>query len=156
MKIETKDDTITTFISDPCFVSNSNQRTLEPVLSCETQENIGTIEGFDELPTTTYHNRILVEIEPGKTLNINPDLSESQTKQILDILQKHKHERDSCQFMHPSYIHQRGLSSYETTLEKDEPYSKKHYQGRTSKATGCGFYLSHFRQSMGFPIGDGS
>jgi len=59
-------------------------------LSCETQESIGTTDGFDELPTTAPHESIYVEIEPGKTLNINRDLLESQKKQILDVLQKHK------------------------------------------------------------------
>jgi len=31
-----------------------------------------------------------VEIEPGKTLNINPNLSLAQTKQLLKILQEQK------------------------------------------------------------------
>jgi hypothetical protein len=31
-----------------------------------------------------------VELEPGKTLNINPTLSKSQKKQLLDVLRKHK------------------------------------------------------------------
>ena len=36
------------------------------------------------------HESVQVEIEPGKTLNINPDLSESQKKQLVDVFQKHK------------------------------------------------------------------
>jgi len=31
-----------------------------------------------------------VELELGKTLNINPNLSESQKKKLVDILRKHK------------------------------------------------------------------
>ena len=85
-----EDDTITTFISDPCSVSDLNQQILESVLSCETQESIGTTDGFDDLPTTAPHDSVSVEIEPGKSRNINRDLSESQKKQILDALWKHK------------------------------------------------------------------
>lgn len=78
MKAKTEDDMITTFISDPGFASDSNQQILGSVLSCETQEGIETIDGFDELSTATIHYSASMEIERGKALNINPELSNSQ------------------------------------------------------------------------------
>jgi len=49
-------------------------------LGCETQESIGAPDGFEELPTATPHDNVSMEIELGKTLNINPKLSDSQKK----------------------------------------------------------------------------
>ena len=42
------------------------------------------------MPTTLSHDSIPIEIEPRKTLNINPNLLESQTKQLLKVLRNHK------------------------------------------------------------------
>jgi len=80
LKDETEDDTITTFINDPCSISDLNQKILESVLSCETQESIGAADGFEELPTATPNDSVSMEIELGKTLNINPKLSDAQKK----------------------------------------------------------------------------
>jgi hypothetical protein len=33
---------------------------------------------------------IAVEIKPGKTLNISPDLSNAETRQLMNLLTKHK------------------------------------------------------------------
>jgi len=54
------------------------------------QESIETTDGFEELATIASHDIIPMEIEPGRTLNINPNLSESQTKQLLDVLRNQK------------------------------------------------------------------
>ncbi len=40
---------------------------------------------------------ISIEIEPRKTLNINPNLSPSQTEQLLKVLREHK-EAYSCEY----------------------------------------------------------
>lgn len=100
-----EDDIVTTFISDPYSVSYLNQQILESVLSCEKQESIGTMDGFDELPTTASHDSISVEIEPGK----NPEY-QSRSVRVLEAttlrcsLEKQrslclgllKYERNSC------------------------------------------------------------
>ena len=77
-------------MDDPCFVSEPNQQILESILSCETQETIETTEGSEELPDDAPHESLPVELEPGKTMNINPNLSESQKKRLVDVLRKHK------------------------------------------------------------------
>lgn len=77
-------------MDDPCFISEPNQQILESILSCETQQTIETTKGSEELPVDAPHGSVPMELEPGKTLNINPNLSESKKKQLLDVLQKHK------------------------------------------------------------------
>lgn len=86
LKTESEDDVITSFMDVPCFISKPNQQILGSILSCETQETIKTIEGSEELPIVAPYGSTRVEFELGKTLNINPDLSESQKKQLVDVL----------------------------------------------------------------------
>ena len=59
-------------------------------MSCETQENIEPEDDIEDIPVTSSHDSIPIEIEPSKKLNINPNLSESQTKQLLKFLQDHQ------------------------------------------------------------------
>jgi hypothetical protein len=77
-------------MDDPCSISKINQQFLESILSCETQEIIETTEGSEELPVDAPSESVPVELELGKTLNINPTLSESQKKQLVDVLWKRK------------------------------------------------------------------
>lgn len=49
-------------------------------MSCETQENIELEYDIEDIPVIPFHDSTPIDIEPGKTLNINPNLSESQTK----------------------------------------------------------------------------
>jgi hypothetical protein len=42
------------------------------------------------IPTTPSHKSVPIEIEPGKTLNINPNLSSPQTKFLVQLLREHK------------------------------------------------------------------
>ena len=88
--MESEDDVITSFMDDPFSISETNQQFLESILSCETQETIETTEGSEELPVDAPNESVPVELEPGKTLNINPTLLESQKKQLVDVLWKHK------------------------------------------------------------------
>ena len=83
--MESEDDVITSFMIDPCSISESNQQVLESILSCETQEDIETAEELEE-DVDAPHESVQVEIELGKTLNINPGLSESQREQLIDVL----------------------------------------------------------------------
>jgi len=43
--METEDDVITSFMDDPYSISEPNQKIIEYILSCETQETIETTEG---------------------------------------------------------------------------------------------------------------
>jgi len=49
-----------------------------------------TTEGLEETPADAPHESIQVELERGKTLNINLNLSESQKEELIDILWRHK------------------------------------------------------------------
>lgn len=77
LKMESEDDVITSFMDDPCSISESNQQILESILSCETQETMEKTERLEEPPVGALHESIQVELELGKTLNINLNLSES-------------------------------------------------------------------------------
>jgi len=52
-------------------------------MSCTTQETIQPKTETKNVPITTAHNSIPVEIDLGKTLIINPNLSPSQIEQFL-------------------------------------------------------------------------
>ena len=47
-------------------------------------------DDIEDIPMTPFHDSTPIEIEPGKTLNINPNMSESQNKQLLKVLQDHQ------------------------------------------------------------------
>ena len=59
-------------------------------MSWEMQENIEMEDEIEDIPINSSHDSIPIEIELGKTLNINPNLSESKTKQLLKVLQEHQ------------------------------------------------------------------
>jgi len=85
-KNEIKDDIISTFISMPHLVANPTRQVFESIMSYETQETIRLEAEGEDIFVTTLSDSILVEIEPGKTLNINLNLSLAQTEQHLKIL----------------------------------------------------------------------
>lgn len=88
--MESEDDVITSFMDDPCFILEPNEQILESILSCETREINEIMGGLDEPPIDAPHESVHVDIEPGKNLNINSNLLESQKKQLVDVLQKYK------------------------------------------------------------------
>ena len=42
------------------------------------------------IPTTSVYNSKTVEIEPGKTLNINKNLTAEQEEKLVQLLRKYK------------------------------------------------------------------
>jgi hypothetical protein len=60
-----------------------------------------TVELFPKVSSKS----ITVEIEPGKTLNINPDLSTAETRRLMKLLIEHKEEFSW------DYIDMKGISS---------------------------------------------
>lgn len=76
-KDETKNDAISTFMRSPNSVSYSTHQLLEYVRICNVQEAIEWKIEVENVPICVPCNSIPVEIEPGTTLNINPDLSPS-------------------------------------------------------------------------------
>jgi hypothetical protein len=51
-----------------------------------TDDEIVTTELFPKISSKS----IIVEIEPGKTLNIIPDLSSAETRRLMNLLIEHK------------------------------------------------------------------
>jgi len=80
LKMESEDDVITSFMDDPCSVSKPNSKILESILSYETKETMEIAKGLEEPPVDAPHESVQLELEPEKTLNINPNLLESQKK----------------------------------------------------------------------------
>jgi len=86
-KYQTENDAISTFINNPNSVSNSNRPT---IMSCNVQEAIELESKVENVPVIVPHNNIPIEIEPGKSLNVNPDLSPSQSEWLLKVLREQK------------------------------------------------------------------
>jgi hypothetical protein len=91
-KRATEDDLICTCLAHPHIASHP---TLEHILGEKFQEVYSPIEPtqiLDELvpiEATLGNQSLVVEIHPGKTLNINAKLDSSQQKKLIEILRKH-------------------------------------------------------------------
>jgi hypothetical protein len=58
-------------------------------LESDNQENLNS-ENPPQTSATISSKSIPVEIEPGKTLNINPNLTDAETQQLMKLLLEHK------------------------------------------------------------------
>jgi hypothetical protein len=45
-----------------------------------------------QIPTTIFHNNIVVEIAPGRFMNINANLNDQEKKKIIQILSKYQQD----------------------------------------------------------------
>jgi len=88
-KDSTEDELISSFISEPSLVSPEIHIHFTAILESESQQNLRTenlshtLEGSSSKSTT-------IEIEPGKTLNINPNLTDNEKQQLMKLLRKNK------------------------------------------------------------------
>jgi hypothetical protein len=107
-KYEIEDDLINIFISDPSVVTqNTYHRLIFECLYPIAQVNLAvttdteTVELFPKVGSKS----IVVEIKPGKILNINPDLSSTKTGRLMKLSVEHKEAfaRD--------YMDMKGISS---------------------------------------------
>ena len=89
-KDEIEDDCINSFISSPSSVSSPTFQSLHVVMTESTQENITDNFIIETTKVLPNHKSIPVEIESGKTLNINPNLSTAETNQVIKLLQENK------------------------------------------------------------------
>jgi hypothetical protein len=118
-KDDTEDELINCFICDPFVVTQHTHHQLIRVFDPMAQEEMNsemfsetannqsdsvvtivvvttnvvivddeTIAG--ELFPKVSSKSVVVEIEPGKTLNINPDLSSAKTRRLMNLLIEHK------------------------------------------------------------------
>jgi hypothetical protein len=79
LKDSTEDEIINNFICKPSSVTPHIYNQLITVLDSDNQGNLST-ESPPQTPKTISSKSILVEIEPGKTLNINPHLIDAETQ----------------------------------------------------------------------------
>jgi hypothetical protein len=106
-KDETEDELINSFISDPSAVTQNMYHRLSRIFDPTAQEGVSpemfsetVVNQVNSVVTTDTETTelfpkvssksIVVEIKPGKTLNINPDLSSAETGRLMKLLIEHK------------------------------------------------------------------
>ena len=92
-KNETEDDTISNFISEPTSVNREVYQILNTTLGKGEQENLteeALVGGTNMIPVVKNSESIPVEVEPGRTLNINPGLSSEEQTRLIQLLKEHK------------------------------------------------------------------
>jgi hypothetical protein len=62
---------------------------LAALLESDNQENLNS-KNPPQTSATISSKSIPVEIQPGKTLNINPNLTNAETQQLMKLLLEHK------------------------------------------------------------------
>jgi len=88
-KDSTEDELISNFISKPSSVSSEIHDHLTTILEYESQQNLRT-ENLSQTSADSTSKSITVDIEPGKTLNINPNLTDVETQQLMKLLCENK------------------------------------------------------------------
>jgi hypothetical protein len=89
LKISTEDEIINNYICKPSSVTPETHNQLIVLLECDNQENLNS-GSPPQTPNTISSKSIPVEIEPGKTLNINPHLTDAKTQQLMKLLRENK------------------------------------------------------------------
>jgi hypothetical protein len=79
LKDSTEDEIINNFICKPSSVTPEIHNQLTALLEFDHQETFKS-GSPPQMPKTISSKSIPVEIEPGKTLNINPHLTDSETQ----------------------------------------------------------------------------
>ena len=91
LKENTEDEIINNFICEPSQVNSEIQNPLAAILKSDTQEKLKS-EDLPQTSTTISSKSITVEIEPGKTFNINPNFTDAETQQLMKLLHENKEE----------------------------------------------------------------
>jgi hypothetical protein len=89
LKDATDDEVINNFICEPSSMTPETHNQVVSLLDSDTQENLNS-EDLPQTSATISSQSIPVEIEPGKTLNINPNLIVVETQQLMKLLLEHK------------------------------------------------------------------
>ena len=88
-KDSTEDELISSFISEPSSVNPEMYNHFTAILESESQQNFRT-EDLSQTSAGISSKSITVEIEPGKTLNINLNLTDAKTQQLMKLLRENK------------------------------------------------------------------
>jgi hypothetical protein len=91
LKDATEDEVVNNFICEPSSVTSKTHNKLISLLESDTQENLNS-KNLPQTSATISSKSIPIEIEPGKTLNINPKLAVPETQQLMKLLLEHKEE----------------------------------------------------------------
>eukprot|EP00253_Pinus_taeda_P017006 PITA_17006 len=89
-KHQTEDDAINNFISQTESRSHTQCLLIEATFDSELEEDPLKDPHDQAIPVTVVANSKVVEIEPGKTLNINANLTSDQEVKLVNLLQKYK------------------------------------------------------------------
>ena len=89
-KYQTEDDAINKFISQTEFRSCTQCHMIEVAFDNELEEDPLKDAHDEMIPVTSIANSKIVEIEPGKTLNINANLTSEQETKLIHLLMKYK------------------------------------------------------------------
>jgi hypothetical protein len=89
LKDSTEDEIINNFICEPSSVTPEIHNQLTALLEFDNQENLNS-GSPPQTPKTITSKSIPVEIKLGKTLNINPHLTDAETQQLMKLLRENK------------------------------------------------------------------
>jgi hypothetical protein len=79
-KDETKDDTINKFISNPSSITQPTFHLLDSIMNKSDQQFPVDDSNSKEIPTISRHKSVLINIELGKAMNINLNMSPTKRK----------------------------------------------------------------------------
>eukprot|EP00253_Pinus_taeda_P005000 PITA_05000 len=89
-KNQTEDDAISNFITQTEFTSRTQCHVIKASFDNEVEEEPLKDAHDHTIPITSVAHSKIVEIEPGKTLNINANLTQEQETKLIHILIKYK------------------------------------------------------------------
>eukprot|EP00253_Pinus_taeda_P017439 PITA_17439 len=89
LKNSAEDELISNFISEPSSVSSEIHNHLTTILESKSQKNLET-KNSSQILAGSPSKSVTIEIEPGKTLNINPNLTDDQKQQLMKLLKENK------------------------------------------------------------------
>eukprot|EP00253_Pinus_taeda_P012698 PITA_12698 len=89
-KDHTEDDAINNFISQTKLRSYTECHMIEAAFDNELEEDPLKETHDQTIPVTSVANSKIVEIEPGKTLKINANLTSEQEEKLIQLLRKYK------------------------------------------------------------------
>eukprot|EP00253_Pinus_taeda_P025855 PITA_25855 len=89
-KDQTEDDAINNFISETELTSHTQCHMIKATFDNEVEEEPLKDAHDHTIPVTSVAHSKIVEIKPGKTLNINADLTLEQETKLIHILTKYK------------------------------------------------------------------
>jgi len=116
-KDQTEDDAINNFISQTELRSRTQCHMIEAAFDNELEEDPLKDTHDQTIPVTSVANSKVVEIEPGKTLNINANLTSEQETKLIQLLRRYK-EAFAWDYPHMKGIDPR-LSTHHIYIEKD-------------------------------------